>query len=237
MSSAKIIAIIPARGGSKRIPRKNIREFCGKPMIAHPIEVALSSGLFDQVVVSTDDKEIARIATDCGASSPFERPSELSDDCTSTLPVIRHAIEQIETQQNNKLEYICCIYATAPFVTGRSLVEGYDCLLRDSRLDFSFTATSYSFPIQRALYLDRETDTVKMFQPEYASTRSQDLKEAFHDAGQFYWGRRDAFLDYDNIFYARSTPVILPRYQVQDIDTLEDWSCAERLFLIHKKQK
>lgn len=236
MSSAKTIAIIPARGGSKRIPRKNIREFCGKPMIAHSIETALRTGLFDQVVVSTDDNEIARVASECGASSPFMRPSNLSDDYTPTLAVIRHAIEQIETLQNNKLEHICCIYATAPFLAERSLKEGYDCLLRNPRLDFSFTATSYAFPIQRALYLDSETDTVKMFQPEYASTRSQDLKEAYHDAGQFYWGRRDAFLSYDNIFYARSTPVVLPRDQVQDIDNPEDWDYAERLFLIHKKQ-
>ena len=235
MSTLKTIAVIPARGGSKRIPGKNIKEFCGKPMIAYSIEVAIRTGLFDQVVVSTDDPDIARIATDHGAASPFERPAELSDDHTPTLPVIRHAIETVEAQQNALLERVCCIYATAPFLTAPNLIEGHDCLLRDASLDFAFSVTSYASPIQRALYVEPENGTVKMLQPEHANTRSQDLREAYHDAGQFYWGRRDAFMTCDNIFSARSAPVILPRGQVQDIDTPEDWDCAEQLYHLQLK--
>lgn len=229
MSTLKTIAVIPARGGSKRIPRKNIKKFCGKPMIAYSIEAAIRTELFDQVIVSTDAAEIARIATEYGANSPFERPAELSDDHTPTIPVIRHAIETIEAQQNAPLEQVCCIYATAPFLTAPNLIEGYDYLLRDNSLDFAFSVTSYAFPIQRALYVEPKTGTVKMFQPEHGNTRSQDLKDAYHDAGQFYWGRRNAFMNCDNIFSARSAPVILPRGQVQDIDTPEDWDFAEQL--------
>lgn len=236
MSQLNTIAIIPARGGSKRIPGKNIKEFCGKPMIAYSIEAAIRSNLFDQVVVSTDDAEIARIASEYGATSPFERPAELSDDHTPTLPVIRHAIEAIEAQQQAQLERVCCIYATAPFLQAPHLIEGHDCLQRDAALDFAFSVTSYAFPIQRALYVEPESDTVKMFQPKHANTRSQDLREAYHDAGQFYWGRRDAFMEHDNIFIAKSAPVILPRSQVQDIDTQEDWDCAAQLFRLQHAQ-
>jgi pseudaminic acid cytidylyltransferase len=236
MSTVKTIAVIPARGGSKRIPGKNIKEFCGKPMIAYSIEAAIRSGLFNQVVVSTDDTHISEIATTHGASSPFERPPELSDDHTPTLPVIRHAIEMIEAQQKAKLELVCCIYATAPFLTAPDLIEGHDCLQRTPLLDFALSVTSYAFPIQRALYVEPEDGTVKMFQPEHANTRSQDLREAYHDAGQFYWGRRDAFINCDNIFAANSAPVILPRSQVQDIDTAEDWDCAEQLYHLHLKK-
>ena len=235
MSTAKTIAVIPARGGSKRIPGKNIKEFCGKPMIAYSIEVAIRSRLFDQIVVSTDDAEIARIATERGATSPFERPTELSDDHTPTLPVIRHAIETIEAQQQAKLELVCCIYATAPFLQAPNLIEGHDCLKNDITLDFAFSVTSYAFPIQRALYLEPKNGTVQMFLPEHAQTRSQDLREAYHDAGQFYWGRREAFVNCDNIFSANSAPVILPRSQVQDIDTAEDWDCAEQLYHLQSK--
>lgn len=236
MNNAKTIAIIPARGGSKRIPGKNIKEFCGKPMIAWSIKAALLSGLFDKVVVSTDDDEIAAIARKYGAEVPFERPSELSDDHTPTIPVIRHAIEMIEAQQHARLDFVCCIYATAPFLTAPNLIEGHDCLVRDGTLDFAFSVTSYAFPIQRALYIEPKNDSLEMFQPEYADTRSQDLTHAYHDAGQFYWGRRDSFMNADNMFTAKSAPVILPRAQVQDIDTPEDWDCAEQLYHLHMKQ-
>lgn len=235
MNAAKTIAVIPARGGSKRIPGKNKKIFCGKPMIAWSIEAAVASGLFDQVIVSTDDPEIAKIAQEYGAICPFERPAELSDDHTPTLPVIRHAIEAIEAQQQAKLELVCCIYATAPFLKAPSLIEGHSYLKQDTALDFAFSVTSYAFPIQRALYVEPEVGTVKMFQPEYANTRSQDLCEAYHDAGQFYWGRRDAYINCENIFAANSTPVILPRSHVQDIDTAEDWDCAEQLYHLHLK--
>lgn len=235
MSTAKTIAVIPARGRSKRIPGKNIKEFCGKPMIVYSIEAAIRSGLFDQVVVSSDDAEIARIAIEYGATCPFERPAELSDDRTPTLPVIRHAIKTIEAQQQAKLELICCIYATAPFLTPPNLTEGHDSLQRDTALDFAFSVTSYAFPIQRALYVETEGGRVKMFQPNHTNTRSQDLRESYHDAGQFYWGRRSAFMNCDHFFTANSAPVILPRSQVQDIDTPEDWDCAEQLYKLHLK--
>lgn len=235
MSALRTIAVIPARGGSKRIPDKNIKEFCGKPMIAYSIKAAIRSHLFDQVIVSTDDAQIAQIATKYGANCPFERPKELSDDHTPTLPVIRHAIEAIEAQQQAKLELICCIYATAPFLKSPNLIKGHDCLKQDTALNFAFSVTSYAFPIQRALYLETKNGTVQMFQPGQAQTRSQDLREAYHDAGQFYWGRRDAFVNCDNIFSANSAPVILPRSQVQDIDTPEDWDCAEQLYYLKSK--
>jgi N-acylneuraminate cytidylyltransferase len=237
MKASKTIAVIPARGGSKRIPRKNIKKFCGKPMIAYSIEAAVRCRLFDQVIVSTDDQQIARIATEYGASVPFDRPAELSDDHTPTLPVVRHAIEAIETQQQAKLEFVCCIYATAPFLQAENLIEGHDCLQRDVGLDFAFSVATYAFPIQRALYLKPSEGVVEMVQPEYADTRSQDLREAFHDAGQFYWGRRDAFMASTNIFAAKSAPVVLPRFRVQDIDTAEDWDCAERLYSLHHTQE
>ena len=230
MNAAKTIAVIPARGGSKRIPGKNKKIFCGKPMIAWSIEAAVASGLFDQIVVTTDDPEIAKIAQEYGAICPFERPEHLSDDHTPTLPVIRHAIETIEQGQDGALELVCCIYATAPFITAQNLIEGHRTLQQNQTLEFVFPVTSYAFPIQRALYIDSDTGGMKMFQPEHADSRSQDLREAYHDAGQFYWGRRDAFMACDNMFAAKSAPVILPRNQVQDIDTPEDWDCAEQLY-------
>lgn len=230
MKIIKNVAVIPARGGSKRIPGKNIKAFCNKPMIAYSIQAALDSQLFDLVVVSTDDARIARIATEYGAVCPFERPAKLSGDHAPTLPVIRHAIEMLEAPQEIKLELVCCIYATAPFLTATNLLAGYQHLQQDPALEFAFSVTSYAFPIQRALYIAPADGTVKMFQPEHANTRSQDLCEAYHDAGQFYWGRRDAFMRSDNIFTAQSAPVILPRNQVQDIDTQEDWDCAEQLY-------
>lgn len=230
MKPSKNVAVIPARGGSKRIPKKNIKQFSGKPIIAYSIEAALGSQLFDQVIVTTDDPEIAHVAKRWGAEIPFERPPELSGDYTPTLPVIRHAIHSLEARQQAELERVCCIYATAPFLDVSRLVEGHGLLEENKSLDFVFSATRYPFPIQRALYLEPSDQTARMFQPQHANTRSQDLVEAFHDAGQFYWGRRDAFLDQENIFTASSAPVLLPRNQVQDIDTLEDWDCAEQLY-------
>jgi N-acylneuraminate cytidylyltransferase len=235
MNAAKTIAVIPARGGSKRIPGKNKKVFCGKPMIAWSIEAAVASGLFDQVVVTTDDPEIAKIAQEHGAICPFERPKHLSDDHTPTLPVIRHAIETIEQGQDEALELVCCIYATAPFITAQNLIEGHRTLQQNQALEFAFSVTNYAFPIQRALYIDPDTGSMKMFQPEHADTRSQDLREGYHDAGQFYWGRRNAFLTRENMFSAKSAPVILPREQVQDIDTQEDWDCAEQLYHLNLK--
>ncbi|WP_321836305.1 pseudaminic acid cytidylyltransferase [Pseudomonas kulmbachensis] len=221
------LAIIPARGGSKRIPRKNIKLFCEKPMIAWSIEAALQSGCFDQVIVSTDDEEIADVARRYGATVPFVRPAELSDDHTGTIPVIRHAIEWVNAQ-GQSVEQACCLYATAPFVSPEDIRRGFDTLL-ETGSDYAFSVTSYAFPIQRAIRLNAEGQ-VEMFNPEHFNTRSQDLEEAFHDAGQFYWGKADAWLQGRMIFSPASVPVALPRHRVQDIDTPEDWVRAEWLF-------
>lgn len=221
------IAVIPARGGSKRIPRKNIRPFCGKPMIAWSIEAALASGCFDQVVVSTDDTEIAEVARLHGASVPFMRPAELADDHTGTIPVIRHALEWF-TSQGSVPQEVCCLYATAPFVTAEDIRRGL-LLLQENACSYAFSVTSYAFPIQRAIRITAQ-GRVAMFNPEHFATRSQDLEEAYHDAGQFYWGQADAWREGRLIFGADSVPVLLPRHRVQDIDTDEDWERAEWLF-------
>lgn len=227
-------AIIPARGGSKRIPRKNIKLFCGKPMIAWSIEAALQSACFDRVIVSTDDIEIADVARQHGAEVPFMRPAELSDDHTGTIPVIRHAIEWCG-QQEQSVEQACCLYATAPFVTAEDLRRGLE-VLQDNSCDYAFSVTSYAFPIQRAIRINGN-GRVEMFIPEHFNTRSQDLEEAFHDAGQFYWGRAEAWLQGKRTFAQDSLPVLLPRYRVQDIDTAEDWERAEWLFKAMQAQQ
>ena len=221
------IAVIPARGGSKRIPRKNIKEFCGKPMIAYSIEAALQSDCFDKVIVSTDDTEIAEVAKKYGAEVPFMRPVELSDDYSGTIPVIRHAIEWF-VQQGFNPQLVCCLYATAPLVTPEYLQQGLQ-QLKETDAAYAFTVTSYAFPIQRAIKIHPELG-MEMFDPESFNTRSQDLEEAWHDAGQFYWGKVDAWLTGKVLFGPESSPIILPRHQVQDIDTPEDWTRAEWLF-------
>lgn len=221
------VAIIPARGGSKRIPRKNIKEFCGKPMIAWSIEAALQSGCFSRVVVSTDDTEIAAAAKNHGAEVPFMRPESLSGDYTGTIPVIRHAVEWL-IQHGQPPQYACCIYATAPFINPADIRRGLK-ILSDTGSDYAFSVTSYPFPIQRAIRITPHS-RVEMFNPEQFNTRSQDLEEAYHDAGQFYWGKANAWLAEKIIFSQDSAPVLLPRHQVQDIDTMEDWIRAELMF-------
>jgi N-acylneuraminate cytidylyltransferase len=221
------LCIIPARGGSKRIPRKNIRLFAGKPIIAYSIETALNSNLFDQVIVSTDDEEIAAVARKYGAETPFIRPAELSDDHTGTNDVIRHAISWYQ-QQNVDCDFVCCIYATAPFLGPEYLKQGLDRLIASKR-SFAFSVTSYAFPIQRALRVVA-SEYLEAIWPENNTVRSQDLEEAFHDAGQFYWGRSSAFLNNEILYSPVSVPVVLPRHLVQDIDTLEDWQRAELMY-------
>ncbi|MEZ9713371.1 pseudaminic acid cytidylyltransferase [Vibrio cyclitrophicus] len=223
------IAIIPARGGSKRIPRKNIKAFHGKPMLAYSIEAAVVSGCFDKVIVSTDDAEIAEVAKKYGAEVPFLRPVDISDDYATTMDVMEHAIRWCKSEGWD-LEAVCCLYATAPFVLPEDLQKGYE-LLRDTSVQFAFSATSFPFPIQRAIKLDN-SGSVSMFSPENELVRSQDLEEAYHDAGQFYWGRSEAFLNKLSVFSPHSKVVLLPRSRVQDIDTLEDWVSAEHLFSI-----
>ena len=221
------LAVIPARGGSKRIPRKNIKPFLGRPMIAWSIGAAIETGCFDRLIVSTDDEEIAEIARQSGAEVPFLRPAELADDYATTSDVIRHAISWLA--QNDRMpERVCCIYATAPFLRAGDITRGFD-LLEESGADFVFSATSYAFPIQRAIRLTPE-GRVEMLMPEQFSTRSQDLDEVYHDAGQFYWGRSEAWLSGKPIFSPLATALILPRYRVQDIDTPDDWLRAELMF-------
>jgi N-acylneuraminate cytidylyltransferase len=221
------IAVIPARGGSKRIPRKNIRLFCGKPIVAYSISAAQQTGLFDQIVVSTDDEEIASVARGCGATTPFMRPLAIADDFTGTNVVVKHAIAWFKGQGHD-ITHACCIYATAPLIQARFIQDGYDTLAR-SDASFAFSVTSYAFPIQRALHLTQD-GRVDTFYPENRMTRSQDLEPAYHDAGQFYWGTARAFLEDTPLFSLRSAGVVLPRFLVQDIDTLEDWEQAEFMY-------
>lgn len=222
------IAIIPARGGSKRIPRKNIKPFHGKPMICWSIEAALASDCFDQVVVSTDDAEIAAVAESAGAVVPFIRQAALADDYATTTAVIVDAIRRLELA-GKSAEHYCCIYATAPFLSAQAIIDAHR-HIRSGDIDFVFSATSYAFPIQRAFKLGLQGG-VQMFYPEHRSTRSQDLDEAYHDAGQFYWGSKAAWLEQRTIFGEASEAFVLPRHQVLDIDTPEDWQYAE---LMHR---
>jgi N-acylneuraminate cytidylyltransferase len=220
------IAVIPARGGSKRIPRKNIKPFSGKPMIAWSIEAAKSSGLFDRILVSTDDAEIAEVAKKWGAEVPFIRPAELSNDYAATTEVIAHATQWVLDQGLN-VEAVCCIYATAPFVVTDDLKRGWDAL-NSGTWAYAFTVTDFAAPIFRSFKQTAEGG-VEMFFPEHFATRSQDLPTALHDAGQFYWGRPSAWLEGKRIFDRHSAPVIIPRWRVQDIDTPDDWARAEIL--------
>lgn len=223
---AEAVAIIPARGGSKRIPRKNIRLFDGEPLIAYSIRAALDSSLFDKVVVSTDDEEIAAVARSFGADIPFVRPKELADDFTGTSDVVNHALEWLKTR-GESYKYVCTIYATAPFLRTRYLVEGYE-KLKSSDAVNAFSCTTMPFPIQRTFKMT-DDGRCEMFWPENFSVRSQDLEEAYQDAGQFYWSKVGKTSDI--MFSHDSIPIVLPRYLVQDIDSLEDW---ERAVLMHK---
>ncbi len=220
------VAVIPARGGSKRIPKKNIRPFLGRPIIGYSIQAALDAGLFDRVIVSTDSDEIAAVARDLGAETPFRRPEHLSDDHTGTAPVVAHALEWLADAEE-PADFACCIYATAPFVAAADLAAAFR-RLEASAQAFAFSVTTFAFPIQRAL--KRAGDGVAPFHPEFAGARSQDLEEAFHDAGQFYWGRAAAWRDGTPLFAPTSIPVVLPRWRVQDIDTEEDWRRAEHMY-------
>ena len=228
------ICVIPARGGSKRIPRKNIKDFFGKPIIAYSIEAALKSNIFQRVIVTTDDEEIATIAGKYGAEIPFIRPKELSNDFTGIADVTNHAVDYLENL-GEKYEYICTLYATAPFIQVKYLVKGYEALKSSDAVN-AFASTSMAFPIQRAFKIDKN-GRCKMFTPEYYETRSQDLEEAYQDAGQFYWTNRTRQIQNDSkvIFSEISIPIILPRHLVQDIDTPEDWQQAELIFEAYNK--
>jgi len=223
------LAVIPARGGSKRIPRKNVRAFAGKPMIAWSIEAAATTGLFDDIVVSTDDPEIAEVARAAGASIPFMRPPELADDHTGLIPVVRHAIDWFDHAGRAPAE-VCCLLATAPFLRAEDVGAGLAAMTR-AQAEFALSVTRYAFPIQRAVRMTPD-GRLAMFQPEHFATRSQDLEEAFHDAAQFYWGRAGAWRAAASLFTPATVALVLPRARVQDIDTPEDWALAEALFAV-----
>jgi pseudaminic acid cytidylyltransferase len=222
-----IVAVIPARGGSKRIPRKNIRHFAGKPIIAYSIAAAQECGLFDRIIVSTDDAEIKSVAESFGAEVPFVRAPDLSGDFVGTNEVIADALAWL-ANSNHKIDIACGLYATAPFVTANDLHRGYD-LLISSKYSFVFSAAKFEFPVQRAIR-HLEANGVVPFLPEFIDARSQDLEELYHDAGQFYWGRVEAFRSGLPIFSPHSSIVVLPRYRAIDIDTLEDWTQAELMY-------
>ncbi len=227
-----IVAIIPARGGSKRIPRKNIKEFMGKPMIAYSIEAAIKSECFDRIVVSTDDEEIAEVAILNGAEVPFIRPDILSDDHTATVPVIKHALEFI-IESGDDVEFACCIYATAPFIKSVD-IKGALSKLKNSKSDYCLSVTSFPYPIQRSVKVN-SSGLIEMLYPENYLVRSQDLEEAYHDAGQFYFGRTQSWLSQKPILSNGSIPLIIPRIRVQDIDTFEDWQQAEGMYEVLSK--
>ncbi len=218
------IAVIPARGGSKRISKKNIKEFMDKPIIAYSIEAALKSQLFDEIIVSTDNEEIADIAKQYGASVPFMRPDDLADDFIGVTPVIRHAANWF-TQNRQKPDYICCLLSTAPFIQFKYIQEGLTKLESLDQGSMVYSFTTFPFPIQRANKMDEKGNMVP-FYPEYMACRSQDLEEAYHDAGQFYWWTEQSLQQ----GVKERIPVFLPRYLVQDIDTLEDWKRAELMY-------
>lgn len=229
----KAIAIIPARGGSKRIPRKNIKDFFGKPLIAYSIEAALKSNVFDKVIVSTDDETIAEVAKRYGAEVPFLRPKELSDDHTVTKDVIDHALSYLRSN-GEEYDYLCTIYATAPLLDASYIIEGYEKLKNSDAINV-FSATSMSFPIQRTFKLD-ENGRCEMFTPQHYYTRSQDLEEAYQDAGQFYWTKLNKHSS-EIMFGKDSIPIILPPHLVQDIDTPQDWERAEYMYKVLTQTK
>ena len=228
------IAIIPARGGSKRIPDKNIKHFAGKPIIAYSIEAAQQSGVFDKIIVSTDSEKIANTALQYGADIPFIRPLEIADDHTPTAPVILHALDQLK-KQGIISQYTCCIYATAPFCQPQYIQEGFK-LISQKKASSAFSVTTFAFPILRSLKINNGGN-LEMNWPEYELTRSNDLPEAYHDAGQFYWLNTDIFLKTEKLYNKDALPVILPRYLVQDIDTKEDWKTAEYMYQVLTKYK
>ncbi len=227
------LAIIPARGGSKRIPRKNLKDFLGKPIIAYSIEAALQSGLFEEVMVSTDDQEIKNISKKYGAKCPFYRSSETSNDFATTIAVIMEVVSEYKLQFNKVFDRICCIYPTAPLIQIQHLKNGLDLMLSKNSSS-TYPVVAFSYPIWRGLEITVEGKT-QMIWPEYLNSRSQDLKIVFHDAGQWYWYRTDKL---DNSEYIKNVhSIILNEDEVQDIDNLTDWKLAEMKFRLLNFEK
>lgn len=226
-AGGRALAILPARGGSKRIPRKNVKLFAGKPMIAWPIGAALASGLFDDVIVSTDDAEIAATAQAEGARAPFVRPDDLADDHTPLRPVLQHAIAAMEADSGARYDFVCSILATAALIAPEDL-QAAARRQAETGADFVLGAARFASPIQRAFTMTAGGG-LEMREPEHRLTRSQDLPECYHDAGQFYWGRRDAFMDGLSMYGPGTRAILLPPERAVDVDTPEDWDRIERL--------
>ena len=218
------IAILPARGGSKRIPKKNIKEFCGMPIIYWSVKAAFESMCFDEIIVSTDCEEISKYSKSLGINVPFVRPKNFSDDHSTTREVINHAIDFLDST-NKDYNLICCIYPTAALAIPEDIRIAKEMLQQNQFNNVVFPATSFSYPIERSFRIDNNNQAKMMF-PEYFNTRSQDLQSCYHDAGQFYWAEKDTWLKKENLFDG-STPLIIPNYRVQDIDNEEDWIRAE----------
>lgn len=225
--TARKLALIPARGGSKRIPRKNIKDFVGKPIISYSIEAAKKANCFDEIMVSTDDEEIAELARSLDVDIPFLRSTNNSDDYSTLADVIAEVLDSYQ-QIGKTFEYFCCILPTAPFVTADRIVEGWN-LLTESNVDSVIPVTRFSYPFQRALRIE-QNGNLKMFWPENYPKRSQDLEAAYHDTGSFYWMKSEVLKKTMRLFSDVSKPLILPESEVQDIDTDEDWKIAEFKF-------
>ena len=225
------IAVIPARGGSKRIPRKNIKEFCGKPMIAWAISIAQESELFDHVIVSTDDEEIADIGRKWGAETPFVRPVELADDLPPTVPVVAHAVKSC-LDNGWALEYVCCIYPCAPFLTVDDLIVALN-LLQKVDVNFVYPVTEYAHQIQRAMR-QLPSGQMQFLSPECELTRTQDLEQSYHDAGLFYWGKASAWLQHRRM-HTDGLGMVIPNWRVVDIDSIDDWKRAENIYKARKQ--
>lgn len=227
----KNIAIITARGGSKRIPRKNIKEFCGKPILSYSIEAALASGLFDRVMVSTDDGEIARTAQAFGAEVPFYRSERTADDYASTNEVLSEVLSEY-AKRGERFDTVCCIYPTAPFITAERLKKAME-LLIEKDADSVVPVVRFCFPPQRSVV--QENGFLKFKWPEYMLSRSQDLEPFYHDVGQFYFLRTDRFLTQNRLIMDRTVPLEIPDLEAQDIDNEEDWKIAEMKFRLMKE--
>ena len=227
------VAIIPARGGSKRIPNKNIKDFAGRPVIAYSIEAARKSGIFDRIIVSTDSEMIAEAGIKFGAEVPFLRPANLSDDYTPTAPVIEHAVNWLN-MNGPKVGYGCCIYPAVPFIRSQNIKEGFS-VLTDNKAKLAFSMTTFDFCVFRGMKLSQDGH-LEFLWPENELKRSQDLPTAYHDAGQFYWFESETFLEKKKLFDSNAMPVIVPRYLVQDIDTPEDWEVAEIIYEVCKRR-
>lgn len=227
----KNLCIIPARGGSKRIPRKNIKPFMGKPIMAYSIEAALKSELFDEVMVSTDDKEFAEVAKKNGASVPFLRSEATANDYATTVDVLLEVVEMYK-QRGKEFDTVCCLYSTAPFVTSERLREAYNKL--SDQIDGCFTIVEYSYPIQRSLRIN-ESGLVEMKYPEFLKSRTQDLEKIYHDAGQFYVVKMDVLFEEKTVWCKHTAPLVLSELEVQDLDTLTDWQLAEMKYKLTRK--